>query len=293
MARVPKTIVGLLDGALDSESRSWEIKGSNANGFPSDAPNTRRILEFLASVGLDESTVGSMGIGASCYVVDLSFLDGGVAGQTAEFTSVRSMVATRELDPDDAADYASELSAAMADNGVWVNGPRAALFVSLGLGLRVPRSFFEMHGLEGVTYEALTMEVRFDNLYRATSFGAREGASEVRIRIGEHAAGIDQLAEAHGAQEWAYVTAWNPRSEARSREENDAAQERLRQTLRGEGGSFLEGMSEPDDGSAGEASLLSFIDRDRAAAIARAFGQNAIVVGERGKAAELLWLPVG
>ncbi|AKU92641.1 hypothetical protein AKJ08_3028 [Vulgatibacter incomptus] len=281
-----------MEEALDPRESCWKVHGSRVNGHPEHSPNTLKVMEFLRSFGLKATPTCAMGICcADSYSIDVGFLDGGFYGRTAEYESVRSLLASGELDRDALAEYRLEMAERADEEGAWVRGPRAALFIALGLGLRVPSKFCKAHGLEGVTFEQLAMEARFERFYRTTTFVAFDGERRIEIRIGDHhRTDLDKILDARGAKEWAYVTAWNPRSVEASREGNDAAQERLRQALRAEGIDFLEGMSEPADGSPGEASLLAFIVQERAAAMGRAFVQNAIVVGAMDEPAELLWL---
>lgn len=121
-----------------------------------------------------------------------------------------------------------------------------------------------------------------ERAYRRTTY--RAGAR--RLRIGEPVPALD----AHEA--WAYLTAWNPGARQRPDAENERAMDALRERLRATGLAFHEGAAESDDGSwPPEPSLLVLgIAPDEAAALGRAFGQVAIVVGRRGGVAELLWL---
>jgi hypothetical protein len=79
------------------------------------------------------------------------------------------------------------------------------------------------------------------------------GEPELVIRVGEPNAELDALLEAKGAATAAFVTAANPRGRLAGKTENELA----------------------------------------AAALGRAFGQNAIVFVEKGKAPELVILAAG
>lgn len=130
----------------------------------------------------------------------------------------------------------------------------------------------------------------WETAYRATTYVAWQGDEAIEIRIGARTPALDSLLRSRGADGWAYLTAYNPRSIPLSPEANEAAQERLELELRARGVEFFRGASRPDDGSAPEASVLAFLPCEEAAELGRAFGQNAIVVGRVGEPAELLWL---
>lgn len=129
--------------------------------------------------------------------------------------------------------------------------------------------------------------IRWEGPYLATSYEAGKGIS---IRIGERCGALEEELERRGCTEWAYITAWNPRSVPLSEEVNRDAQARLEKELEARGIGFLPGASRPDDASPPEPSVLAFLPRDEAAELGRAFCQNAIVVGRLGSPAELLWL---
>lgn len=134
---------------------------------------------------------------------------------------------------------------------------------------------------------------RLDPLYHATTYVAELPGGTCRIRIGRTHPDLDAALEAENATQWAYVTAWNPYSVDTSAEVNAERQAQLEAALRALRSPvvrFHRGVSEPDDGGAGEESVLAFIDSGEAMALARRFRQNAIVVGEKGGVAELLWL---
>lgn len=289
--RIPKTIRDLLEYAFDPDEKRWRIQDSWVAGDPCLAPNTERIVTFLESLGFKMvSRGGGSFIGITTYDFGVSFLDGGFSAASREYETEEEFLRTA-VDPESAR---KELEEYMAENyheeGAWLDGPRAALFVALGLGLSVSQTFRKLHGLEGVTYEALLERVRLDIAYQATTYVAYDGDERIEIRVrASNSPALHHLLKAHDAEWWAYITAWNPGSVPTPADENAAAQERLRELLRGEGIPFFEGMSEPDDGTPGEGSLLALIDRERALEIGRQFGQSAIVVGSYGWRSWLLW----
>jgi len=126
--------------------------------------------------------------------------------------------------------------------------------------------------------------------YRATTYGVADGAHRLAIRIGERCAALDALLAERGAGEWAYLTAWNPGGQPAAPEANAAAQARLEAELAAAGRACLRGASRGDGGWPPEPSLLVLgLPRAEALALARRHGQEALVVGRRGAAAELVF----
>jgi len=116
------------------------------------------------------------------------------------------------------------------------------------------------------------------------------GEPELVIRIGEPNPDLDELLEAEGAATAAYITAANPRGEAASRWKNEIANAALVQSLAGyrcfEGeGRDPQGRWKPE-----RSVLVAGISRADAEIVGRAFGQNAIVFVEKGRAPELVML---
>ena len=131
------------------------------------------------------------------------------------------------------------------------------------------------------------------NLWRAyetTVFGAVVDGEDIRIRPGQTHPSLDRALAARGLTNWAYITAWNPRTHQLSRHENDERNERLRSDVVGLGCEAFEGQGEPaDPGWEPEGSLLVFgLPAREALAMGRHYGQNAIVIGETGAEARLL-----
>lgn len=285
--------LGDLVGTHNLAAREWDLTdGSHIFGPLSEAPETAPILTALWEVLPDQKVMVTSGIGAdSTYEVHAPFLDGGFFASSQDSTP-EDVLRDWEVEPGTAKaeELIAEYLAGLHTFAV-IRGPKALLLIALGLGLDVPQAFYEHHGLEGMTSEGLLEDLRLDRAYRATTYAATVGDHTVRIRIDSLNPKADEALDLAEGETWAVLTAWNPASQQRPKEENDAAQERLRAALRQEGVRFFEGMSEPDDGHPGEASLLAVLPQERAAELGRAFGQNAIVVGGgRWRKAELVWL---
>lgn len=126
--------------------------------------------------------------------------------------------------------------------------------------------------------------------YRRTEFRVADRGWKFVLRHGEHSRVLEECHAAFGVMCSAYLTAWNPRSEPRSREENEAAQARLEAEVTAAGYPFLRGVGvDPSGEWPGEPSVLVLgISGDEAQRLGRAYGQNAIVVAGRDAVANLV-----
>ncbi|WP_342376358.1 DUF3293 domain-containing protein [Myxococcus stipitatus] len=130
--------------------------------------------------------------------------------------------------------------------------------------------------------------------YRATRYVIRPHAStdgvEQVLRVGRLHPSLDAALAARGHREWAFLTAWNPGSRPRSKEENQRAQERLVSQLIAGGWGVAPAIGEAEDGSWSEQSLfVPGLPRADAERFGRAHGQVAVLVGRVGGPAELLF----
>lgn len=134
---------------------------------------------------------------------------------------------------------------------------------------------------------------RLEAAYRAAIYvvSAATDWPEVVIRCGEQSVEVDHLLARHGLDDWAFITAWNPRSRLLPAAENEARMARLRVTLRDRGHPWLPGWGGDREGEwPAEPSLLVLgIPEAEAVALAAAFDQHAILVGRRGGPARLTW----
>lgn len=127
--------------------------------------------------------------------------------------------------------------------------------------------------------------------YLATTYRAQTPAGPIDLRIGQTSPALDRLLDSLGAHEWAFISAANPRSQARSEPENAARHNAFRAQLEQRGLRFFEGEGIPDEADwAPEPSLLiPALALDEALALAASFGQNAIAWGERDTPPRLAW----
>jgi hypothetical protein len=125
--------------------------------------------------------------------------------------------------------------------------------------------------------------------WRRTRYTAETPTGTLTLRIGEPNPALDELLRAHGCRDWAYLTACNPGSRMLSAEDNRRRQQRLESHLAVDGFVFYRGNGIPDPEQDAhwppEASVLvPGIAPDRAARLAREYGQLAFVHGRRGEA---------
>jgi hypothetical protein len=119
--------------ASKSGKPAWRIRGSGVSGPPEHAVTTRAVTTFLERSGIAVARSGVGGIGGGeIYTLEAPFLDGGVFAKTGIYFS--------------------------QSKSAWVTGARAAMFVALGLGLRVSRRLQAELGLSGCTLDALRAE---------------------------------------------------------------------------------------------------------------------------------------
>ena len=85
---------------------------------------------------------------------------------------------------------------------------------------------------------------------------------------------------------WVLITAWNPDSKPRSREENDGAQERLRAELRVLSWPFVEAVGELGDWRE-ESLLVMAPSADDALELGARYGQVAVLLGCRAQLAKV------
>jgi Protein of unknown function (DUF3293) len=125
--------------------------------------------------------------------------------------------------------------------------------------------------------------------YRATDYRVEDAPNgPFVIRIGEECPELTGL-------EWAFVTACNPGSVRLSEEDNNRRMGELEAAVRKGGWRYYHGHGVGRDGRwPPEPSLLIVGIREAdAVELARWFGQNAIVVGEAGGEARLVWVGGG
>jgi len=131
-----------------------------------------------------------------------------------------------------------------------------------------------------------------EDAYRSTSYDVEGPEGRVVIRVGEKTPLLDQVLRKHHKRTWAFVTAANPGSVLFAEDENHQRHSDLERLVRKSGYPYYRGESVDDNGTwSAEASLLIIgISPNDAATIGRTFSQNAILIGEIGEPARLMWL---
>ncbi|MFM7108168.1 MAG: DUF3293 domain-containing protein [Planctomycetaceae bacterium] len=134
---------------------------------------------------------------------------------------------------------------------------------------------------------------RLEAAYEATAYRVWVAADRrIAIRVGDGSEAVDAILAAAGVDAWAFITAANPRSVRQSDAENAARMARLVARVRERGLGHLpgEGAGDDPDWPAEPSLFVPGLAEHDAAALAREFGQHAIVVGRRGEPARLLWV---
>ena len=109
------------------------------------------------------------------------------------------------------------------------------------------------------------------------------------LRVGEHSSDLERWLAARGARSFAFISAANPGSQPLSAAENEDRHRRLIEQVSAAGLPAIEGESYAAAGGGWrERSLLiAGLAREAAIALAREFGQVALLWGEAGGPVEL------
>lgn len=129
-----------------------------------------------------------------------------------------------------------------------------------------------------------------EKIYRRAIYVVPAGDSEIRFRIGEKCEESDALLQKRNAETFAFITAYNPRSEILSSEENESRHLEFVKLLSALRFHFLEGYgTSANEAWQREKSLFIFdISEEKATRLGEKFEQNAIVFGEKGNAPRLV-----
>ena len=128
--------------------------------------------------------------------------------------------------------------------------------------------------------------------FRATAYRARLPQGPVDLRVGEPSSRLDCWLQAAGVENWAFVTACNPRATALDESANRQRHDALRERVSAAGWISVEGLGVPlgNDWRPELSLLIAGIARGDALRLGREFDQLAIVAGRRGMPAQLEWL---
>lgn len=130
-----------------------------------------------------------------------------------------------------------------------------------------------------------------ENSYLNANYVAAIPSGRIVIRIGKTNSELDALLRRHNAENWAFVSAYNPFSRPVSENENMRQHANLIDRLKRENVVFYEGSGESPTGDwEPETSLLILnIARKAAIELGKELEQNAIVAGEIEGPPELVW----
>lgn len=130
-----------------------------------------------------------------------------------------------------------------------------------------------------------------ERAYRATRYTAERDGESVSLVVGEPHPQLDRWLAAANAEEWAYLTACNPRSRPLTAEANALRMAALVVDLGVIGWPLVHGAGVPlEPGWTPEPSVLVLgLSRPVALELARRYEQHALVCGRRGGVAELVW----
>lgn len=130
-----------------------------------------------------------------------------------------------------------------------------------------------------------------DAAYRRTTYWVEAPHGYYAIRIDEHHAELDDFLSSRHPHCWAIITAFNPNSQLLSPPENQVLAAKLSRAVEAVGfesfvatGAGLSGDWPPESGL-----LIVGIPQANARDLARKFQQKALVFGESGCRARLLW----
>ena len=115
-------------------------------------------------------------------------------------------------------------------------------------------------------------------------------APSMVIELSKTCQPLDDILVVHKASEWAFITAWNPRSDVLTDVENHQRHLQLKEMVRDYYTLEGEGIGVNPAWKPERSWLIIGISKERAVGIGRDFEQNAIVYGTLNEPAELLKL---
>ena len=126
--------------------------------------------------------------------------------------------------------------------------------------------------------------------YKETVFLADTPLGELSIRVGTLEPKLDSLLRESGTEEWAFITAHNPRSQQLDAAENKLRHDQLKDKVAALGYPYFAGRGIGSDPAwrPEESLFILGMSRDDALEFGKTFGQNAVVCGRLGQLAELV-----
>lgn len=133
-----------------------------------------------------------------------------------------------------------------------------------------------------------------EEAYRRTIYRVSYVGDTIDVRIGEQNPSLDRILDQEGWEDWAIITAFNPRSVRLPLAENFERDGQLRNELVLRGLTFCRCLAIDPEGDwpMEHGFLVPGLNMEAAVEIARRYDQNAIVFGEIRRPAELLVVTV-
>lgn len=132
-----------------------------------------------------------------------------------------------------------------------------------------------------------------DSEYHATTYRVYGplGTTPIDLHAGETSARLDELLEDCALEHWAFITAWNPASRSLPADVNNTRHTELLQLVRARSWRFYAGSGIPSnsDWDPERSVLVLGISRDEAVNLGKRFGQNAVLAGQRGGKAQIVY----
>lgn len=121
--------------------------------------------------------------------------------------------------------------------------------------------------------------------YLATDYCFKVNGKEICINIGKTNQELDDLLEKLNANQWIFITAYNPMSEQYSDQENQKRQNNLIRDIENLKLKYFfgEGRGQDKDWSPEQSLLVIDIKNSDALALIKKYNQKAIVKGEKNK----------
>lgn len=260
--------------------RLWRIRRSGVSERPANAPLTGQIIDGLSSVGIEvvQKSSGSPA-NADSYTVSARFLDGGIDGETRTYIG--------------------------PPRGVYIDGPRALVFISVLLGRTLPASLLtqlrsvdpgidahfescrgQVPGPLGIPLQCgypvfpkteiseYTLRAYVETRYEAQT----ECVEPITLSIGEFNARLLSCYRSFGVESSVFLTAYNPFSGQLSSVENEKRHRNLLKHLQGGRTVLFEGRGYHPSGVWEEKSVLAFgTSLASARYLGKTFEQNAVV----------------
>jgi hypothetical protein len=131
-----------------------------------------------------------------------------------------------------------------------------------------------------------------ESAYRTTTYYVDGPEGRFGIRVGKASSEADEAGDQFGTDTWAYVTAANPGSRRLTAQENVDRVGELQAVVQELGLPMYagEGVGDKGDWPPEPSLLILGASRQVALDLGKRFGQAAVVYGEKGKPAELLWV---